>query len=96
MPEAGCCEYKRGMGVVPPITANGNGQLELRLAGIFGVVRNGVPLPDRELGSRKARTLLNAADSLASAQSPGEPAPTQERLTAQPPMYASWSSLNTG
>ncbi len=35
-----------------------NGQLELRLAGIFGVVRNGKRLPDSELGSRKARTLL--------------------------------------
>jgi DNA-binding SARP family transcriptional activator len=33
-------------------------QLELRLAGVFGVVRDGVPLPDGELGSRKARTLL--------------------------------------
>jgi DNA-binding SARP family transcriptional activator len=30
----------------------------LRLAGVFGVVRDGVPLPDGELGSRKARTLL--------------------------------------
>jgi len=30
----------------------------LRVAGVFGVVRDGVPLPDSELGSRKARTLL--------------------------------------
>jgi DNA-binding SARP family transcriptional activator len=30
----------------------------LRLAGTFGVARNGIPLPDSELGSRKARTLL--------------------------------------
>jgi len=30
----------------------------LRLAGVFGVARAGVPLPDGELGSRKARTLL--------------------------------------
>jgi DNA-binding SARP family transcriptional activator/tetratricopeptide (TPR) repeat protein len=30
----------------------------LRLAGVFGVVRDGVQLPDGELGSRKARTLL--------------------------------------
>ena len=36
----------------------GIAQLELRLAGVFGVVRDGVPLPDGELGSRKARTLL--------------------------------------
>jgi DNA-binding SARP family transcriptional activator len=30
----------------------------LRLAGVFGVVRDGAPLSDGELGSRKARTLL--------------------------------------
>ena len=56
--DAGCCEYKRGVGVVPAGGASGIARLELRLAGIFGVVRNGVPLPDSELGSRKARTLL--------------------------------------
>jgi DNA-binding SARP family transcriptional activator/tetratricopeptide (TPR) repeat protein len=43
---------------VPPGGASGIAQLELRLAGVFGVVRDGVPLPDGELGSRKARTLL--------------------------------------
>jgi DNA-binding SARP family transcriptional activator/tetratricopeptide (TPR) repeat protein len=53
-----CCEYKRGVGRVPPREASGIAQLELRLAGVFGVVRGGVPLPDGELGSRKARTLL--------------------------------------
>ena len=53
-----CCEYKRGVGRVPPSGASGIAQLELRLAGVFGVVRDGVPLPDGELGSRKARTLL--------------------------------------
>ena len=54
----GCCEYKRGVGRVPPSGASGIAQLEVRLAGVFGVVRDGVPLPDGELGSRKARTLL--------------------------------------
>jgi DNA-binding SARP family transcriptional activator len=46
------------VGRVPPRGASGIAQLELRLAGVFGVVREGVPLPDGELGSRKARTLL--------------------------------------
>ena len=54
----GCCEYKRGVGRVPPSGASGIAHLEVRLAGVFGVVRDGVPLPDGELGSRKARTLL--------------------------------------
>jgi len=41
------------------VTSNVGPQLvELRLAGVFGVVRDGVTLPDGELGSRKARTLL--------------------------------------
>src|SRR6516162_1322726 len=51
------CEYKRGVEWVPP-GGTGPAQLELRLAGVFGVVRDGVPLADGELGSRKARTLL--------------------------------------
>jgi len=46
------------VGRVPPRGASGSAQLELRLAGVFGVARDGVPLPDGELGSRKARTLL--------------------------------------
>jgi DNA-binding SARP family transcriptional activator/tetratricopeptide (TPR) repeat protein len=46
------------VGRVPSSEASGIAQLELRLAGVFGVVRDGVPLPDGELGSRKARTLL--------------------------------------
>src|SRR5215468_12343633 len=54
----GCCEYKRGVGRVPPREASDTAQLELRLAGVFGVARDGVPVPDGELGSRKARTLL--------------------------------------
>ncbi|HTS98567.1 MAG TPA: AAA family ATPase [Streptosporangiaceae bacterium] len=33
-------------------------RLQLRLAGPFGVVREGTALPDGEIGSRKARTLL--------------------------------------
>jgi len=33
-------------------------RVELRLAGAFGVVRDGVELPPGEVGSRKARTLL--------------------------------------
>jgi DNA-binding SARP family transcriptional activator/tetratricopeptide (TPR) repeat protein len=46
------------VGRVPPREASGIAQLELRLAGVFGVARDGVPLSDGELGSRKARTLL--------------------------------------
>jgi DNA-binding SARP family transcriptional activator/tetratricopeptide (TPR) repeat protein len=46
------------VGRVPPRGASGIAQLELRLAGVFGVVRDGAPLSDGELGSRKARTLL--------------------------------------
>jgi DNA-binding SARP family transcriptional activator len=33
-------------------------QIELRLAGTFGVIRGGTELPEREVGSRKSRTLL--------------------------------------
>ena len=32
--------------------------VELRLGGVFGVVKEGVELADGEIGSRKARTLL--------------------------------------
>ena len=46
------------MGRVPPRGASGIAQLELRLAGVFGVAHDGVPLSDGELGSRMARTLL--------------------------------------
>jgi DNA-binding SARP family transcriptional activator/tetratricopeptide (TPR) repeat protein len=46
------------VGRVPSRGASGIAQLELRLAGVFGVVRDGAPLSDGELGSRKARTLL--------------------------------------
>jgi hypothetical protein len=33
-------------------------RVELRLAGTFGVLRDGTELADGELGSRKSRTLL--------------------------------------
>jgi DNA-binding SARP family transcriptional activator len=36
----------------------GSRQIELRLAGTFGVIRGGTELPEREVGSRKSRTLL--------------------------------------
>jgi DNA-binding SARP family transcriptional activator/predicted ATPase len=36
----------------------GQAQVELRLAGTFGVVRDGAELSDAEVGSRKSRTLL--------------------------------------
>jgi hypothetical protein len=32
--------------------------VELRLAGPFSVVRDGIELPEGEVGSRKSRTLL--------------------------------------
>jgi DNA-binding SARP family transcriptional activator len=38
--------------------AGGTARLELQLAGVFGVVRDGVRLADGDLRSRKARTLL--------------------------------------
>ena len=40
------------------IAAAGSRQIELRLAGTFGVIRGGTELPEREVGSRKSRTLL--------------------------------------
>jgi DNA-binding SARP family transcriptional activator len=40
------------------IAAAGSCQIELRLAGTFGVIRGGTELPEREVGSRKSRTLL--------------------------------------
>jgi DNA-binding SARP family transcriptional activator len=40
------------------IATAGSGQIELRLAGTFGVIRGGTELPEREVGSRKSRTLL--------------------------------------
>jgi len=38
--------------------AFGRAHVELRLAGAFGVIRDGVELPPGEVGSRKARTVL--------------------------------------
>lgn len=52
------------------------GGVEVRLAGSFAVVRDGRPLPDREVGSRKARTLLAV---LATARPAGVPV---DRLVA--------------
>ena len=40
------------------IATAGSRQIELRLAGTFGVIRGGTELPEREVGSRKSRTLL--------------------------------------
>jgi DNA-binding SARP family transcriptional activator len=40
------------------VATAGSGQIELRLAGTFGVIRGGTELPEREVGSRKSRTLL--------------------------------------
>jgi DNA-binding SARP family transcriptional activator len=40
------------------IATNGFPQIELRLAGTFGVIRGGTELPEHEVGSRKSRTLL--------------------------------------
>jgi DNA-binding SARP family transcriptional activator/tetratricopeptide (TPR) repeat protein len=41
-----------------PTQAVGQPQVELRLAGEFGVVRDGAELADGQIGSRKSRTLL--------------------------------------
>src|ERR1022692_2842590 len=58
LPAAAYREYKQDVGRDLRSGA-GAAQLELRLAGVFGVVRDGVRLADGELArSRKARTLL--------------------------------------
>ena len=46
------------MGKDVSIATAGSRQIELRLAGTFGVIRDGTELPEREVGSRKSRTLL--------------------------------------
>ena len=46
------------MGRDLPAQAGSSGQLELRLAGSFGVIRDGRELAPATVGSRKARTLL--------------------------------------
>ena len=46
------------MGKVASIATAGSPQIELRLAGTFGVIRGGTELPESEVGSRKSRTLL--------------------------------------
>jgi DNA-binding SARP family transcriptional activator/tetratricopeptide (TPR) repeat protein len=51
-------EYKRDVGRDLLGGAGVTAQLELHLAGVFGVVRDGVRLADGDLRSRKARTLL--------------------------------------
>ena len=40
------------------IATAGSLQIELRLAGTFGVIRGGTELPECKVGSRKSRTLL--------------------------------------
>jgi hypothetical protein len=44
-----------------PAQAASIAHVELRLAGTFGVVRDGRELADREIGSRKSRTAAQAA-----------------------------------
>jgi DNA-binding SARP family transcriptional activator len=51
-------EYKQDVGRDLLGRAGVSAQLELQLAGVFGVVRDGVRLADGSLRSRKARTLL--------------------------------------
>ncbi len=46
------------MGKEASIATAGSPQIELRLAGTFGVIRAGTELPEGEVGSRKSRTLL--------------------------------------
>lgn len=47
-----------GVGRDLPAGSEGPAEVELRLAGTFGVVRDGIELADGEVGSRKSRTLL--------------------------------------
>src|SRR5262249_14715669 len=51
-------EYKRDVGRDPRRGDGATAQLELHLAGVFGVVRDGARLAESDLRSRKARTLL--------------------------------------
>ena len=46
------------MGKDVSIATAGSPQIELRLSGTFGVIRGGTELPESEVGTRKARTLL--------------------------------------
>ena len=46
------------MGKDGSIAAAGSWPIEFRLAGTFCVIRGGTELPEREVGSRKSRTLL--------------------------------------
>jgi DNA-binding SARP family transcriptional activator len=48
-----CC-----VGRDAPTRPAGRGHVELRLAGTFGVIRDGSELSEGEVGSRKSRTLL--------------------------------------
>src|SRR5450755_3144011 len=59
LPAAACREYKQDVGRDLRSGAGATAQLELHLAGVFGVLRDGARLADGELArSRKARTLL--------------------------------------
>lgn len=53
------------------------GQLELQLAGVFAVVRDGVRLADGDVGSRKARRLLKLLTALTQRQRRGASARTK-------------------
>ena len=50
--------YRAGSAKLDRMRGAGTPHIELRLAGTFGVVRDGASLADGEVGSRKARTLL--------------------------------------
>jgi len=56
--EAAPNRYETSVGRESPAAGSGQPRVELRLAGAFAVVLDGTELSDREIGSRKSRTLL--------------------------------------
>ncbi len=80
------------MGKDVSVTTAGSPQIELRLAGTFGVIRAGTELPESQVGSRKSRTLLKLlaverpalvpVDRIVDVLWPGEPPAAAEQNVA--------------